>query len=170
MKRRFLLLYLGIIRSKLAMPFIKKLHQRTENSRFHAWAVQKLFRERLFSVGCSVWTWKQTYKKGGVRAIKNLEGKVGRIPASILKCWREVVGKFSRTFQETPNPVRFFHASSAEPGISGSLMLGSQKTGVVPKMSSRIITFCSSVKEPQKKLQLLSWRLFSTWHEFVNLF
>ena len=68
----------------------------------------KLFRERLFSVGCSVSTWEQTYKKDGVRAVKNLEGKVGRIPASILKCWREVDGKFSRTFQEIPNPRQVF--------------------------------------------------------------
>ena len=68
----------------------------------------KLFRERLFSVGCSVSTWEQTYKKDGVRAVENLEGKVGRIPASILKCWREVVGKFSRTFQEIPNPRQVF--------------------------------------------------------------
>ena len=43
-----------------------------------------------------------------MRAIKNLKGKVGRIPASILKCWREVGGKFLRTFQEIPNPRQVF--------------------------------------------------------------
>ena len=46
--------------------------------------------------------------KGGVRAIKNLGGKVGRIPASILKCWCKVGEKFLITFQEIPNPRQVF--------------------------------------------------------------
>ena len=35
-------------------------------------------------------------------------GRVGRIPASILKCWRKIGEKILRTFQEIPNPRQVF--------------------------------------------------------------
>ena len=58
-----------------------------------------------------------------MRAVENLKGKVGRISASILNVGAKLMGNFRERFRKFRTPVRFFHDSSAEPGISGSLML-----------------------------------------------